>query len=100
MSQRSSQVHPAPPPDVCVPGPRIAQKLGWGVLALFVVAGSAGFFGAGPTTSVPRLAVLYLLLMLLFRLAGRRTLADISPFDFVLPLIISELVQPAIVAGV
>jgi uncharacterized membrane protein YcaP (DUF421 family) len=36
--------------------------------------------------------------MALFRLAGRRTLADISPFDFVLLLIISELVQQAIVA--
>src|SRR5262245_54894975 len=36
--------------------------------------------------------------MALFRLAGRRTLADIAPFDLVLLLIISELVQQAIVA--
>jgi uncharacterized membrane protein YcaP (DUF421 family) len=48
--------------------------------------------------SVLRVATVYLFLMLLFRLAGRRTLADISPFDFVLLLIISELVQQAIVA--
>ena len=47
---------------------------------------------------VLRVATVYLFLMLLFRLAGRRTLADISPFDFVLLLIISELVQQAIVA--
>jgi uncharacterized membrane protein YcaP (DUF421 family) len=48
--------------------------------------------------SVLRVATVYLFLMLLFRLAGRRTMADISPFDFVLLLIISELVQQAIVA--
>lgn len=47
---------------------------------------------------VLRVAFIYLFLMALFRLAGRRTLADISPFDFVLLLIISELVQQAIVA--
>ena len=46
---------------------------------------------------VLRVATVYLFLMLLFRLAGRRTLADISPFDFVLLLIISELVQQAMV---
>jgi uncharacterized membrane protein YcaP (DUF421 family) len=36
--------------------------------------------------------------MLLFRVAGRRTMSDLSPFDFVLLLIISELVQQAVVA--
>lgn len=48
--------------------------------------------------SVFRVALVYLFLMALFRLAGRRTLADVSPFDLVLLLIISELVQQAIVA--
>jgi uncharacterized membrane protein YcaP (DUF421 family) len=47
--------------------------------------------------AVLRVAIVYLFLMALFRLAGRRTLADISPFDLVLLLIISELVQQAIV---
>jgi uncharacterized membrane protein YcaP (DUF421 family) len=45
-----------------------------------------------------RVALVYLFLMALFRLAGRRTLADLAPFDLVLLLIISELVQQAIVA--
>jgi uncharacterized membrane protein YcaP (DUF421 family) len=45
-----------------------------------------------------RVALVYLFLMALFRLAGRRTLADVAPFDLVLLLIISELVQQAIVA--
>jgi uncharacterized membrane protein YcaP (DUF421 family) len=47
---------------------------------------------------VLRIALVYLFLMLLFRLAGRRTMSDMSPFDFVLLLIISELVQQAVVA--
>jgi uncharacterized membrane protein YcaP (DUF421 family) len=47
---------------------------------------------------VIRIAIVYLFLLALFRLAGRRTLADISPFDFVLLLIISEMVQQAVVA--
>ena len=47
---------------------------------------------------VLRIAIIYAFLMLLFRLAGHRTLADISTFDFVLLLIISEMVQQAVVA--
>lgn len=52
-----------------------------------------------PIPPVLRIALVYFFLMALFRLAGRRTLADISPFDFVLLLIISELVQQAVVAN-
>jgi uncharacterized membrane protein YcaP (DUF421 family) len=48
--------------------------------------------------SVFRVALVYLFLMALFRLAGRRTLADVAPFDLVLLLIISELVQQAVVS--
>ena len=47
---------------------------------------------------VIRIALVYLFLMALFRLGGRRTLADLSPFDLVLLLIISEMVQQAVVA--
>ena len=47
---------------------------------------------------VLRITLAYLFLMLLFRLAGRRTMSDLSPFDFVLLLIISELIQQAVVA--
>jgi uncharacterized membrane protein YcaP (DUF421 family) len=47
--------------------------------------------------AVLRIAAVYFLLMFLVRLSGHRTLADISPFDFVLLLVISELVQQAVV---
>lgn len=39
----------------------------------------------------------YLFLLLVFRLAGKRTLAQATPFDVVLLLIISEAVQNALV---
>ncbi|HKY73676.1 MAG TPA: YetF domain-containing protein [Nitrospira sp.] len=47
--------------------------------------------------SVARGAAVYLLLLLIFRLAGRRTLAQMTSFDFVLLLIISEAAQNAMI---
>ena len=46
--------------------------------------------------SVIRAAVVYLVLMALFRLSGRRTLAEMGSFDFVMLLVISETVQNAL----
>lgn len=46
--------------------------------------------------SVVRAAVIYMVLLLLFRIAGRRTLAEATPFDFVLLLIIGEATQQAL----
>jgi uncharacterized membrane protein YcaP (DUF421 family) len=47
--------------------------------------------------SVLRGAAVYLLLLLIFRVAGKRTLSEITTFDFVLLLIISEAVQQALI---
>jgi uncharacterized membrane protein YcaP (DUF421 family) len=41
--------------------------------------------------------IIYLFLMLVFRLSGKRTLAQTTPFEFVLLLIISEVTQQALV---
>ena len=46
--------------------------------------------------SVIRGAAVYLVLLLIMRLSGRRTLAEITPFDFVLLLIIAETTQQAL----
>lgn len=46
---------------------------------------------------VLRAATVYAVLMLLFRIAGRRTLAEVSTFDLVLVLIISEATQNALI---
>ncbi len=43
--------------------------------------------------AVLRTAVIYLFLLVLFRLAGKRTLGEVTPFEFVLLLIIGEATQ-------
>jgi uncharacterized membrane protein YcaP (DUF421 family) len=46
--------------------------------------------------SVIRGASVYLILMVILRLSGRRTLAQTTPFDFVLLLIVAETTQQAL----
>jgi uncharacterized membrane protein YcaP (DUF421 family) len=47
--------------------------------------------------SVIRGLVVYLILLLVFRIAGKRSLAQITTFDLVLTLIISEAIQQAMI---
>jgi uncharacterized membrane protein YcaP (DUF421 family) len=49
--------------------------------------------------SVIRGLVVYLFLFVVFRVAGKRTLAEMSSFDLVLLLIISETTQQAMIAN-
>lgn len=49
--------------------------------------------------TVLRSLFIYLVLLLVFRLAGRRTLMQMTSFDFVLLLIISEATQNAILGN-
>jgi uncharacterized membrane protein YcaP (DUF421 family) len=49
--------------------------------------------------SVVRGVIVYLLLLLIFRIAGKRTLSNVTTFDFVLLLIISETIQQALVGA-
>ncbi|MBT2339886.1 MULTISPECIES: DUF421 domain-containing protein [Pseudomonas] len=46
--------------------------------------------------SVLRAAAIYLALLVLFKIAGRRSLAEITTFDFVLLMIIGEATQQAL----
>ena len=48
---------------------------------------------------VLRSCVIYVFLMLIFRLAGKRSLAQVTTFDFVLLLIISEATQQAMLGN-
>lgn len=43
--------------------------------------------------------IMYLFLLVLFRIAGRRTLGQMTNFDFVLLLIISEATQNAMIGN-
>ena len=47
--------------------------------------------------SVIRAAAIYFLLLVVFRLAGNRSIGQITAFDFVLLLIISEAIQQAMI---
>lgn len=47
--------------------------------------------------SIVRATVIYLVLLLLFRLSGKRALSQVTTFDLVLLLIISEAIQQAMV---
>jgi uncharacterized membrane protein YcaP (DUF421 family) len=47
--------------------------------------------------SVIRAVIVYVLLLTLFRIAGKRSLAQVTTFDLVLSLIISEAIQDAMV---
>jgi uncharacterized membrane protein YcaP (DUF421 family) len=47
--------------------------------------------------SIIRACVVYALLLLIFRISGKRTLAHVTTFDLVLTLIISETIQGALV---
>ena len=49
--------------------------------------------------SVLRAAAIYVALMLIFRLMGKRTLSQMTTFDFVLLLIISETTQQAMIGN-
>src|SRR5680860_1465638 len=49
--------------------------------------------------AVLRAAAIYLLLLVVFRIAGKRSLAQITTFDFVLLLIIGEATQQALLGN-
>ena len=47
--------------------------------------------------SVMRAVAVYVFLLVLFRVAGKRSLAEITSFDFVLLLVFSEAIQQALI---
>jgi uncharacterized membrane protein YcaP (DUF421 family) len=47
--------------------------------------------------SIIRAALVYIVLLVLFRIAGKRSLAEVTAFDLVLLLIISEATQQAMI---
>lgn len=49
--------------------------------------------------SVIRAAVVYFIMLVIFRLAGNRSAANLTAFDFVLLLIVSEAIQQAMITN-
>jgi uncharacterized membrane protein YcaP (DUF421 family) len=48
---------------------------------------------------VARVAIVYVALLAMLRLGGRRALSDITPMDMMVLLLVSETVSPALTAG-
>jgi uncharacterized membrane protein YcaP (DUF421 family) len=85
------------------PFDRIAHRIrigAWAVVLPALIV--AAFFWQAPDHEVPssvlRAAIIYILVLAVMRLAGKRTLAELTTFDLVVLLIISEAIQPALVA--
>lgn len=47
-----------------------------------------------------RAAATFVFLLVLLRLAGKRTIGQVSPFDFVIALVLGDLVDDAVLAEV
>jgi uncharacterized membrane protein YcaP (DUF421 family) len=71
----------------------LVERAGWVIMAAILVLGSLRGLGG----SVVRAVIIYLGLLIIFRLAGKRTLSQVTTFDFVLLLIISESIQQGLV---
>jgi uncharacterized membrane protein YcaP (DUF421 family) len=74
------------------------QRLGFSCYVAIALAAAFGLLGDRARV-VAHTAAIYLLLLLIFRIAGRRTLAETSSFDLVLLLIIGETTQQAMVGS-
>jgi uncharacterized membrane protein YcaP (DUF421 family) len=74
------------------------QRVGFVCFVGIALAAAFGLLG-DRARIVAHTATIYLLLLLIFRVAGRRTLAETSSFDLVLLLIIGETTQQAMVGN-
>lgn len=72
------------------------QRLGFVCFVAITLAAALGYLG-DRARIVFHTGSIYLLLLLIFRISGRRTLAETSSFDLVLLLIIGETTQQAMV---
>lgn len=76
---------------------RWSRRVGVAALAAVVVAALAGAIDE-PIT-VGRAALVYVFLLAVFRVSGRRTLAQVSTFDLILVLILGDASQQALVGA-
>ena len=68
---------------------------------MYLLAGSSSYHilhaGVSPLEKIARTALVYAALILVLRFVGRRTLAQLNPFDLVVLLLLSNVVQNAII---
>lgn len=74
------------------------RRVAWIGFAVVLAAGLAGSFGSGSAQTILRAGIIYLFLLVVFRMAGNRVLGKITTFDFVLLLVISETTGQVLIA--
>jgi uncharacterized membrane protein YcaP (DUF421 family) len=92
--------------DELPPTPRIERRLGAkgrlvGGLALLLalpVLGMAGWLGPNASERVLRVCLVYAVLLLIFRVIGKRELSRLSPFELVTLMLVPEVLSNAIQA--
>jgi hypothetical protein len=77
----------------------VLRRVAWGLIVpcLVIAAVVWNVPGSAVTSTVARGAIVYAVVLVVLRLAGKRTLSEMSTFDLVILLILSETVQPAMV---
>ena len=77
------------------------RRVAWTLIAPLLIVGSLLWHSPGDLMSSPVLrgALAYVLILLVLRLAGKRTLSEMTTFDLVILLILSEAIQPAMTGG-
>ncbi|MFO0749527.1 MAG: DUF421 domain-containing protein [Myxococcota bacterium] len=73
----------------------LAQRLTWAAMAVAIAVAAA--LGAG--TIVLRGVGMYLFMLVILRMSGKRTVGQLTAFDLILLLMISELTQPIVVGS-
>ncbi len=75
------------------------QRVAWLLLTPLLLVAAVRWHSSGSavTSTVLRTVLMYGGLLLLLRIAGKRTLGEMSTFDLVIVLLVSEGVQPALV---
>ncbi|MBX9617306.1 MAG: DUF421 domain-containing protein [Caulobacteraceae bacterium] len=95
-----------PPAGVPPVSPRVrvrrTELFGVGVFVLVIGLGLGGMLGPAQGEGlglVVRVAVIYVILTLGFRVLGKRELSQLSPFELITVLLVAEIVSPALTAG-
>ena len=72
-----------------------AQRVGLVLLIGLVIAAAAGFFGSSGV--ILRVVTIYGFLMVVFRVAGKRTVAEMTSFDLIVLLVIGDATQQGLI---
>jgi uncharacterized membrane protein YcaP (DUF421 family) len=69
----------------------------WGLCGLALLSAASVLGYVGSPTTVLRVVAIYGFLLVVFRLAGKRTLAQMTSFDLLLVLVIGDATQQALI---